>query len=125
MLIELQKLGVKLWQDECGAVLSAEAVLVATLGVAGAAVGMDAVSKSVNDELKDYAFAIRSLDQSFSLKSRRSEGVTLAGSSFQQASVEESHAAMRKQIAESEARQEQQLKDLQRERRRHRDEEDE
>lgn len=55
----------ELWRDESGAVLSAEVVLLGTLGVIGATVGLSALSKSVNDELTELAFAIRSLDQSY------------------------------------------------------------
>ena len=124
MLTSLQKIGSDLWHDESGAVVSAEAVLVATLGVTGATVGLDAASKSVNEELQDFAFAIRSLDQSYSLNERRSDGAFSAGSSFQQTSVEESHAALRKEIAESEARQEQRLKDAEKQRRRSKAEQD-
>ena len=38
-------------QDERGFVLSAEAVLLGTVGVIGATVGLGAVAESVNDEL--------------------------------------------------------------------------
>ena len=105
MLNILRGLGTELWCDETGTIVSAEAVMVATLGVAGVTAGLDSVSKSVNEELQDVAFAIRSLDQSFSLQPRQSAGANVAGSRFQQTSVEESHAALRQHIAEFEGRQ--------------------
>ena len=108
MLKTFRGIGTELWRDETGTIVSAEAVMVATLGVAGATVGLDAVSKSVNEELQDVAFAIRSLDQSFSLKPRQSAGANVAGSSFQQTSVEESRAALRQHITDFEVRQQQQ-----------------
>ncbi|HVJ87723.1 MAG TPA: hypothetical protein VM452_18825 [Caulifigura sp.] len=98
-----------LWRDESGLVLSAEAVAVGTLGVVGAAVGAGAVARSVNAELEETAFALRSLDQSFSIPEQRSHGAFVAGSSFTQKPVKEAHEELRKQIehdraAEEEAR---------------------
>ena len=105
MLMQLKEFWHKFWKDETGAVLSAELVTVATLGVAGAAVGMDAMSKSVNDELTDVAFAIRSLDQSFCVKPRQSTGACVAGSYFEQIPVQIAHEELRQHQKEMEARQ--------------------
>ena len=40
-----------LWQDEHGLILSAEAVMVGTLGVLGAVVGMNMASTAVDEEI--------------------------------------------------------------------------
>lgn len=116
MFSTLMRIGKELFQDETGAVISAELAMVATLGVVGVTVSADAVSKSVNEELQDFAFAIRSLDQSFCWKPRESAGAIVAGSSFQQASVAESHAELRKHIAESQAGEQQRLIEAQKQR---------
>ncbi len=52
----------RLWKDEAGVILSAEAVLVGTVAVIGLSTGLSVVATSVNEELKDVGFAIRSLD---------------------------------------------------------------
>ncbi|MFG0334948.1 MAG: hypothetical protein ACF8TS_16450 [Maioricimonas sp. JB049] len=84
----------ELWRDECGAVLSAEVVLLGTLGVIGATVGLSALSKSVNDELTELAFAIRSLDQSYCYEGRTGCRSWTAGSCYIQPPVEESLAEL-------------------------------
>jgi len=86
------------WIDDSGFVLSAEAVAVGTLGVVGAAVGAGAVAQSVNSELEEMAFALRSLDQSFSIPEQRIGKAFVAGSSFTQKPVAEAHEELRQQI---------------------------
>lgn len=78
----------ELWQDELGLILSAEAVTVGTLGVLGAVVGLNMASTAVDEELKDFAYAIRSLDQSFGYAGRQSCQAWSAGSSFRQQDVQ-------------------------------------
>ncbi len=82
----------QLWADEGGYVLSAEAVTVGTVGVLGATVGVGAMSESVNQELTETAYAIRSLDQSYYIAPMRGCGSWTAGSCFIQRDVEEAHA---------------------------------
>jgi Flp pilus assembly pilin Flp len=53
------------WQNECGAVISAELVLVLTILVIGIIVGLSEVAAAVNTELNDVSNAIGALDQSF------------------------------------------------------------
>lgn len=81
-----------LWTDESGFVLSAEAVLIGTVGVVGATVGLNMAAHSVNEEMKDFAFAIRSLDQSYVIPAQSGCGAWTAGSCFQQENVEDSLA---------------------------------
>lgn len=57
----------KLWNDEAGAVISAELALVLTVGVLAVIVGISEVAVAVNTELNDISNAIGSLDQSFSV----------------------------------------------------------
>jgi Flp pilus assembly pilin Flp len=55
-----------LWRDEQGFVVSTELVLVATLLVLAMVVGLQSVRDAVLAELADVAFAIGSLNQSYS-----------------------------------------------------------
>lgn len=64
----------KLWNDECGAVISAELVLVLTILVIGVIVGLSEVAVAVNTELNDISNAIGSLDQSFAFTGFKADG---------------------------------------------------
>ena len=50
----------ELWNDEAGVILSAEAVVLGTVGVVGLTAGLSTIASSVNSELQDLAFSIRS-----------------------------------------------------------------
>ena len=76
--------------DEYGFVVSSEAVLVGTLAVLGASVGLSAVSKTVNDELVELAYAFRSLDQTYHIEGQSVCGAAVASSHYTQPPVEES-----------------------------------
>jgi len=54
-----------LWQDDRGFVLSAELVIIMTIAVLGMIVGLNAVAKSVTQEMNDVSGAIGALDQSY------------------------------------------------------------
>ena len=82
----------ELWDDETGVILSAEAVVLGTVGVVGLTTGLTMVSRSVDGELQDLAFAIRSLDQSYEIPAQQSCGAYTAGSCFKQEPVAESLA---------------------------------
>ena len=92
----------KLWRDEAGVLLSAEAVVVGTVAVVGLTTGLTVVAKAVNEELQDVAFAIRSLDQSYSIPAIEGCGARTAGSSFQQEPVKESLAELTAVIEKAE-----------------------
>ena len=81
----------KLWNDESGAILSAEAVMVGTVAIAGAGVGLHSIGHAVNEEMEDVSGAIRSLDQSYSYKGFKSCRAETAGSSFTQPERKEHH----------------------------------
>ena len=78
------------WNDESGAILSAEIVTVGTVAVLGTTVGLHSVATAVNGELTDMARAFRSLDQSYSFKGFSSCRAYTAGSCFTQEPVEKS-----------------------------------
>lgn len=82
----------RLWSDEDGLVLSAEVVTVGTLGVLGAVVGLNAASTAVDQELKEFAGAIRSLDQSYGYVGHQSCRAWTAGSCYRQQDVQQSLA---------------------------------
>lgn len=82
----------ELWRDESGLVMSAETVTLGTVGVLGAVVGMNAAGTAVNDELKEFASAIRSLDQSYAYQGHRGCGAWTAGSCYIQQDVQQSLA---------------------------------
>jgi len=91
-----------LWADESGMILSAEAALLGTVGIVGATVGLSAARHSVNEELKEMAFAFRSLDQSFAFQGEKSEFAWTAGSSYRQPPIADSHQELREQIERQE-----------------------
>lgn len=103
----------KLWHDEAGVLLSAEAVVVGTVAVVGLTTGLTVVAKSVNEELQDVAFAIRSLDQSYSIPAIEGCGARTAGSSFQQEPVKESLAELTAVIEKAEKEEKTQAERLQ------------
>ena len=56
----------KLWNDECGAIISSELVLLVTILVIGMIVGLKALQQAVVNELGDVAAAIGAINQSYS-----------------------------------------------------------
>ena len=100
------------WNDEQGAVVTAEVVLLATMGVGGAMVGMHSLAKSVNDELRESSRAFRKLDQSYIHYGFATKGAATAGSSYQQQPVKKSLQELR----QYEQRLERELRKAQRER---------
>jgi Flp pilus assembly pilin Flp len=73
-----------LLRDENGFLISAELILISTIAVLGLVVGLSEISSSVNNELEDVASAIGSLNQSFQVSGKHSEGkACTVGSSFE------------------------------------------
>jgi Flp pilus assembly pilin Flp len=64
----------KLFNDEAGAVISAELVLVLTILVIGVIVGLSEVAVAVNTELNDISNALGALDQSFAFTGYKADG---------------------------------------------------
>lgn len=77
-----------LWRDETGVVVSAETVMVGTVGVLGGVVGLNTAVTAVNAELNEFGSAIRSLDQSYGYVGQSSCRAWTAGSFYQQQRVE-------------------------------------
>jgi DNA repair exonuclease SbcCD ATPase subunit len=94
-----------LWTDESGSVLTAEAVLLGSMGIAGATVGLNMASDSMNEELKDVSRSIRHLDQSYEVAGFSGCRAKTAGSCFQQEDV-------KKSIKELDKREQELQKDL-------------
>lgn len=57
----------KLMNDEAGFIVSAELVLIATVGVLALAVGLSEVAANINNELLDVGRAFGSINQSFNI----------------------------------------------------------
>lgn len=56
----------RFWNDQRGFIVSAELVLVATIGVLAMVVGLSEVALNVNNELEDVGSAFASMNQSYS-----------------------------------------------------------
>ncbi len=80
----------RLWRDEAGVILSAETVMLGTVGVIGVVAGLGAVRNSVTGELEETAYAIRSLNQSYGIHGFRGCGAWTAGSFYCQPPVQHS-----------------------------------
>ncbi len=59
------RLAKALWNDQAGFIVSAELVLISTVGVIGLVTGLTCLRNAVNSELTDVSCAIRSLDQTY------------------------------------------------------------
>ena len=56
----------RLWKDEAGVVMSAETVMLGTMGVLAMTAGVGTMATAVNSELGEMGKAFRGFDQSFS-----------------------------------------------------------
>lgn len=61
----MKNIAAQLLTDEAGFIVSAELVLVATIGVLSLIVGLSEVSFNVNNELEDVGSAIGSINQTY------------------------------------------------------------
>ncbi len=71
-----------LLNDEAGFIVSAELVLVATIGVLSLIVGLSEVAFNINQELEDVGSAIGSINQSFCYNGVAGHKGQASGSSF-------------------------------------------
>ncbi len=74
-----------LLNDECGFVVSAELIMVATITVLGLIVGLSEVRQAVSEELEDVASAIGSMNQGYCFTGLQTCKATTNGSHFQDA----------------------------------------
>ena len=78
----MKSLATKLMNDEAGFIVSAELVLIATVGVLTMVVGWSEVALNINNELEDIGSAFGSVNQSFMSKGSRGHGGGSEGGSF-------------------------------------------
>jgi len=72
-----------LWRDQAGFILSAELVLILTVGVLAMVVGVHAIAKSVNHELVDVAQSFGAFNQSFHFNGFKGCKACVSGSAFE------------------------------------------
>ena len=72
----------KLIHDEAGFIVSAELVLVATVGVLSMIVGLSEVALNVNNELEDVGSAFGSINQTVHVKGTSGHNGFVGGSCF-------------------------------------------
>jgi hypothetical protein len=56
----------RLWNDDCGAVLTTEYLALGSIVVLGSIGGMTAMRDATVDEMQEYSHAVRNLNQSYS-----------------------------------------------------------
>jgi hypothetical protein len=78
----MRQLMLKVWKDDCGALIATEWVFVATILVLGSITGLVAVRQAILSELQDMAQAIMTLDQSYSFSGQSNCESSTAGSQF-------------------------------------------
>lgn len=78
-----------LWNDERGVIMSAETVMLGTIGILAMTAGVGTMATAVNGELGEMGMAFRSFDQSFSVPGFRTSlgngsgaGTGIAGGSL-------------------------------------------
>jgi Flp pilus assembly pilin Flp len=73
----------RLWKDDCGALIAVEWVFIATIMIIGLITGLVAVRQALLTELTGIADAVLSLNQSYSFSGQANCESETAGSSFQ------------------------------------------
>ncbi len=72
----------RFWNEQTGAIVSAEIMLVATILVIGVIVGLKSLRDSVVSELADVAGALGGINQSFCYSGVCGHGIHTSGSQF-------------------------------------------
>src|SRR5215831_6600900 len=75
----MRQMMLKLWKDDCGALIATEWLFVATILVLGVITGLVGVRNFVNSGLQEFANAVGSLNQSYSFSGQ--VGGSFGGSS--------------------------------------------
>jgi hypothetical protein len=78
----MKQLAITLWHDDSGVTLSTELILITTVLVIGAIVGLSTFRDQLVQEFGDAALAVSSLNQSYSFSGATVGGFTVAGSIF-------------------------------------------
>jgi Flp pilus assembly pilin Flp len=76
------KVFAKLWKDDCGALLTFEWILLATILVLALVTGLKTVQQSVLNELEDVSNAVGSVSQTYVIGGTRGCCGTTNGSEF-------------------------------------------
>lgn len=78
----MKALLLRLWNDQSGAIVSAEIMLIASILVIGVIVGLKSLRDSIVTELADVAQAIANVNQSFSFSGVSGHHAFTAGGAF-------------------------------------------
>ena len=78
--ILMRQLLVKLWNDDCGALIASEFLFVATILVIGTVVGLSNVRDAVNAELTEFGNALLALSQGYTISGVSGCSATTDGS---------------------------------------------
>lgn len=78
----MRHLYTQLLNDETGFIVSAELILIATIGVLSLVVGLTEISVAINEELEDVACAFGAINQSFCFRGLAGCNGHVAGSRF-------------------------------------------
>jgi Flp pilus assembly pilin Flp len=78
----MKTLLLRLWNDQSGAIVSAEIILIASILVIGVIVGLKSLRDSVVTELADVAQAIANVNQSFSFSGTSGHHAFTGGGAF-------------------------------------------
>ena len=76
----MRRMMLKLWQDDCGALIAVEWLFVATILVLGVITGLVGVRNFVNSGLQEFANAVGVLNQSYSFGGQSGCCASTAGS---------------------------------------------
>ena len=79
----MRQMLLKLWQDDCGALIATEWVFVATILVLGSITGLVAFRQAILVELIDFADAVMALNQTYSFTGQSNCQSSTAGSTYQ------------------------------------------
>jgi len=86
----LANLLARLWNDEAGAVIATEYLMLGSIVALGGASGMVAMRDSVIDEYKELGQGVRNIRQAYTVPGVKSGSAAVAGS----AAADSPHAAM-------------------------------
>jgi len=72
----------RLWNDQHGFIVSAELMLIATIGVLTMVVGLSEVAFNINNELEDVGSAFGKMSQSYSMNGTKGHKGSSEGSQY-------------------------------------------
>jgi hypothetical protein len=78
-VVSMRKLMLRLWNDDCGALIATEWVFLATILVLGSITGLVAVRQNVIAQFAELANAVMALNQSYSFSGQGDNATTFRG----------------------------------------------